>query len=238
MAFFGGSKNETKAFEASTPSAPAAPKTGAATITGCMEILGSVKGCGSIHIDGKIHGDLSVDDQVVIGKEGMINGDVHAKKVIVSGKIHGNVNCEVLEVTQTGHLTQTIMADKIVSDGKIEATISECDTIHITKNGQVTTKKMVGKHIVVNGSIEGNVIATELLEINQDGRVKGEMQVRKIKVSEGGLMLGTMLTYEPTNPVRTVEKKELQEKKPSEASAMPKNEQATALKEIVKTKEK
>jgi cytoskeletal protein CcmA (bactofilin family) len=198
-----------------------------------MEILGNVKGCGSIHVDGKIHGDLSVDDQVVIGKEGLVNGDVHAKKVVVSGKVNGNVNCEVLEVTQTGSLSQTIMADKIVSDGKIEAMISECDTIHITKNGKVVTKKMVGKHIVVNGSIEGNVIATELLEINQDGRVKGEMQVRKIKVSEGGLMLGTMLTYEPTNPVRKVERKE---NKPSES--MPKNEQATALKEIVKTKEK
>jgi cytoskeletal protein CcmA (bactofilin family) len=234
MAFFGGSKNETKAFEVSTPSAPAVQKTGAATITGCMEILGNVKGCGSIHIEGKVHGDLSVDDQVIIGKEGLVNGDVHAKKVIVSGKINGNVNCEMLEVTQTGSLSQTIMADKIVSDGKIEATISECDTIHITKNGKVTTKKMMGKHIIVNGSIEGNVIATELLEINKDGRVKGEMQVKKIKVSEGGLMLGTMLTYEPTNPVRKVEKKGDHPKE----STPPKNEQATALKEIVKTKEK
>ena len=234
MAFFGSSKSEKDAAPFSAPSTPSSPKSGTATITGCMEILGNVKGCGSIHIDGKVHGDLSVEDQVIIGKDGLINGDVHAKKVIVSGKINGNVNCEILEVTQTGSLTQTVMADKIVSDGKIEATISECDTIHITKNGQVTTKKMVGKHIVVNGSIEGNVIATELLEINQDGRVKGEMQVRKIKVSEGGLMLGTMLTYEPTNPVRTVEKKETK----SAESAAPKNEQATALKEIVKTKEK
>ena len=237
MAFFGSSKSEKEAAPFSAPSTPSAPKGGAATITGCMEILGNIKGCGSIHIDGKVHGDLSVEDQVIIGKEGLVNGDVHAKKVVVSGKVNGNVNCEVLEVTQTGSLSQTIMADKIVSDGKIEATISECDTIHITKNGKVVTKKMMGKHIIVNGSIEGNVIATELLEINQDGRVKGEMQVRKIKVSEGGLMLGTMLTYEPSNPVRTVEKKEKKEPKSTE-STMPKNEQATALKEIVKTKEK
>jgi len=234
MAFFGSGKNEKETTGVSAPITPAAPKSGAATITGCMEILGNVKGCGSIHIDGKVHGDLSVEDQVIIGKDGLVNGDVHAKKVVVSGKINGNVNCEVLEVTQTGSLSQTIMADKIVSDGRIEATISECDTIHITKNGKVVTKKMMGKHIIVNGSIEGNVIATELLEINKDGHVKGEMQVKKIKVSEGGLMLGTMLTYEPTNPVRKVEKKE---EKPKESS-MPKNEQATALKEIVKTKEK
>jgi len=233
MAFFGSSKSEKEAGSTSLPSVSTTPKAGAATITECMEILGNVKGCGSIHIDGKIHGDLHMDDQVTIGKGGMVNGDVHAKKVVVSGKIHGNIHCELLEVTQTGHLTQTIMADKIVSDGKIEATITESGTIHITKNGEVVTKKMMGKHIVVNGTIEGNIIATELLEINQDGRVKGEMQVRKIKVSEGGLMLGTMLTYEPANPVRKMEKKA---SKPVEN--MPKNEQATALKEIVKTKEK
>jgi hypothetical protein len=43
-----------------------------------------------------------------------------------------------------------------------------------------------------------------------------------------------MLTYEPTNPVRKVEKREAQPKE----SGMSKNEQATALKEIVKTKDK
>jgi cytoskeletal protein CcmA (bactofilin family) len=233
MAFFGGSKNETKAFEASTPSVPAAPKSGAATITGCMEILGNVKGCGTIHVDGKIHGDLSTDGDVIIGKDGIVNGNVTAKKVVASGKINGSTRCEILEVTQTGHLTETIEASKIVSDGKLEAVMTDCDSIHITKNGKVVTGKMMGKHIIVNGAIEGNVIATELLEINKDGRVKGEMQVKKIKVSEGGLMLGTMLTYEPTNPVRKVEKKEPQAKE----SGMTKNEQATALKEIVKTKE-
>jgi cytoskeletal protein CcmA (bactofilin family) len=137
-------------------------------------------------------------------------------------------------VTQTGHLTETIEANKIVSDGKLEAVMTDCDEIRITKNGKVVTSKMMGKHIIVNGSIEGNVIATELLEINKDGHVKGEMQVKKIKVSEGGLMLGTMLTYEPTNPVRKVEKKADQPKE----SSVSKNEQATALKEIVKTKEK
>ena len=232
MAFFGGSKNEKSVSGAQTPTAPVTPKAGAATITGCMEILGSVKGCGMIHVDGKIHGDLSTDGDVVIGKEGVVNGDVTAKKVVVSGKINGSTKCETLEVTQTGCLTETIEAGKIVSDGTIEAIMSDCESVHITRNGKVVTTKMLAKHIVVNGSVEGNVVATELLEINKDGRVKGEMQVKKIKVSEGGLMLGTMLTYEPTNPVKKVAKSA------APKSDVAKNEQATALKEIVKTKEK
>jgi cytoskeletal protein CcmA (bactofilin family) len=232
MAFFGGSKNEKSVSGTQIPTAPATPKAGAATITGCMEILGSVKGCGTIHIDGTVHGDLSTDGDVIIGKEGVVNGDVTAQKVVVSGKINGSTKCQMLEVTQTGRLTETIEAGKVVSDGTIAAVIRECDSIHITKNGKVETTKMLAKHIVVNGNIEGNVVATELLEINKDGRVKGEMQVKKIKVSEGGLMLGTMLTYEPTNPVKKVAKSA------TSKSEIAKNEQATALKEIVKTKEK
>ena len=55
--------------------------------------------------------------------------------------------------------------------------------------------------------------------------------VKKIKVLEGGLMLGTMMTYEPTNPVRKVSKKE-------EGESIAKNEQADSLKEIVNTKDK
>ncbi len=237
MAFFGSGKQEKKSEIFSTPSTSAAVQSGMAAITGCMEILGNVKGCGSIRIDGKVHGDVKVEEDVVIGKEGVVTGDVSAKKVTVSGKINGTVHCDNLEVTQTGYVADTIHAKKIVSDGKLEAVMSDCDTIHITKNGRVETKKMMAKHIIVNGEIEGTVVATELLEINQDGRVKGEMTVRKIKVSEGGLMLGTMLTYEPTNSVRTVKKEAPSEKKESEEKNTPvKNEQATALEKIVKNK--
>jgi len=232
MAFFGGNKNETKAFDTpAAPSVPTTPGAGSTTIMNCIEVLGNVKGCGTVHVDGKIHGDLTTDGDVLIGKEGVVNGNVNAKKVVVSGKINGNTKCETLEVTQTGQLTEIIKANRIVSDGKLEAVMTDCESIHITKNGKVVTAKMMARHIVVNGSIEGNVVATELLEINKDGQVKGEMQVKKIKVSEGGLMLGTMLTYEPVNPVRKVTKKEETEK-------ISKNEQATGLKEIVKTKEK
>jgi cytoskeletal protein CcmA (bactofilin family) len=70
---------------------------------------------------------------------------------------------------------------------------------------------MQSKHILVNGHIEGMLIASELLEINQEGQVKGEMTVKKLKVTEGGLMLGTMLTYEASNSVKSVKKKEQEE---------------------------
>jgi cytoskeletal protein CcmA (bactofilin family) len=61
-------------------------------ITSCMVIKGDIKGCGTIHIDGTVHGDLNVEESVVIGKNGTVNGHVYAKNVTVSGKINGSVN--------------------------------------------------------------------------------------------------------------------------------------------------
>jgi len=176
-------------------------------ITSCMNIEGNIKGCGTIHIDGTVHGDLNIDESVVIGKSGVVYGNVHSKKVMVSGKLKGSLSCDILEVTQTGSISNKIEAREIISDGTLEATLLASDLIHITQNGKVETEKMESKHIVVNGHIVGSVIASELLEINKDGQVKGEMTVKKIKVAEGGLMLGTMLTYEASNAVKTVNRK-------------------------------
>ena len=175
-------------------------------ITACMVIQGDIKGCGTIHIDGTVHGDLNVEERVIIGKSGTVNGHVYAKNITVSGKINGSLNCDVLEVTQTGQISNKINAQKIVSDGTLNATIVSIESIHITQNGKVNTEKMQSKHILVNGHIEGMLIASELLEINKEGQVKGEMTVKKLKVTEGGLMLGTMLTYEASNSVKSVKK--------------------------------
>ena len=204
MAIFG--KSEKKAPVAANTNSMKNMKSIHSTtiITECMEIKGDIKGCGTAHIDGTIHGNINVDDSVVIGEKGHVYGNIYSKKVIISGTLEGSITCDSLDVTLTGHVTDKVKARTINSDGKIEAVLYAENEIHITQNGKVATDKMQSKHIIVNGDIQGNVVASELLEINKDGQVKGEMVVKKIKVSEGGLMLGTMLTYEATNTVKTV----------------------------------
>ncbi len=227
MAIFGSGKKEKPAVETKkAPSAPKVPSNAASIIVECIDVNGDIKGCGSIHVDGKIHGNIDMGESIIVGKSGVVNGTLEAKKIIVSGKINGAIRCHTLEVTETGYITNAIEARRVLSDGKLEATITECEEIHITRNGQVHTDKMMSKIITINGSVEGNIIASELLEIQPNGRVKGEIQVKKIKVSEGGLMLGTMLSYEPTPAPK--------ETKPV---AQP-TKQATTPPEKAKTKEK
>lgn len=188
MAFFG---SNDKANTVTTGS-----KNSTTIITGCMNIKGNIQGCGTIHIDGKVDGDIQVKESVVIGQSGSVKGYIKSKKVIVSGTVEGSIECDVLEVTQTGTISNKIIAKEMSADGKIDAIINVQNAIHITDNANIVTEEMLSKNIVVNGKIDGNVTATELLEINKNGRVKGKMVVKKIKVSEGGLMLGTMLTYD------------------------------------------
>ena len=233
MALFGKSEKKPASQTATPAPSVSAPKGGNSTITECMEIIGNVKGCGTVHIDGTVHGDVKTDESIVLGKNGKVNGDIEAGKVVVGGHVTGLIKCETLEIAQGGVVTETVEAKKIVCDGLLEGSVNDAETIHITKNGKVETKKMVGGHIVVDGTVEGNIVAKTLLEINENGRVKGEMTVRKIKVNEGGLMLGTMLTYDAGSEVKTMPKKPAAETKQPQT----KNEQAQSLKDIVnKTK--
>jgi cytoskeletal protein CcmA (bactofilin family) len=167
-------------------------------IMSCMEITGTVQGCGTLHIDGTLRGDLEVKDGIVVGKNGKVYGNITTGKLTVSGTVEGRIFCDELDVTRTGIISDDIHAVTLRSDGTINALILAEDKVHITSHGKVTTEKMQGKHITVSGEVKGNVTASELLEINKDGRVEGEMTITKIKVDEGGIMLGQMQTYQPT----------------------------------------
>ena len=203
---FGSKKSES----VKTMATPSAKNVSYSTtiVTKCTEITGDIKGCGTIHVDGIIHGDVDVEESVVIGESGIVYGNIKSKSVVLSGKLEGSIVCNRLEVMQTGSISDRVDAKEMVADGLLEAVMLVENSIHITDNGRVETEQMQSKHIIVNGLINGNVIASELLEINKNGKVKGKMIVKKIKVTEGGLMLGTMLTYEAGDAIQSQNQKD------------------------------
>ncbi|SFV53985.1 putative [hydrothermal vent metagenome] len=202
-----GSKKSEPVKTMATPSAKSVSYS-TTIVTKCTEIKGDIKGCGTIHIDGIVHGDVDVEESVIIGESGIVYGNIKSKSVVLSGKLEGSIDCNKLEIMQSGSVSDRIDAKEMVADGLIEAVILVENSIHITDNGRVEAEQMQSKHIVVNGLISGNIIASELLEINRNGKVKGKMIVKKIKVTEGGLMLGTMLTYEDSDAIQTQSHKE------------------------------
>lgn len=54
----------------------------------------------------------------MVGKTGMIIGDVFAQKVIISGRVTGNVEAKAIEILANGRLEGTITSDELVIERK------------------------------------------------------------------------------------------------------------------------
>lgn len=170
--------------------------TSATIITSCMEVTGNLHGSDTVHIDGKVVGDIIVSNTLVIGKSGIVQGEVKAKNAIINGKLEGSIICETLEVMQTGEISKQIQADTMILDGTVTGHVIGLKSIEIQSNAKLTVEKLESKKITVSGSVKGNIVASELLEINSTGSVEGEISVKNIKTAEGSRMVGTMSTYE------------------------------------------
>lgn len=81
----------------------------------------------SIRIDGIFEGEIKNADGVILGKGGLIKGDVSARSVLISGKVIGNLNCPgKIEILKGGELqgdirtAQLIITEGVTFNGKCE----------------------------------------------------------------------------------------------------------------------
>ena len=79
------------------------------------EFDGKLKTKGSIRIEGTITGTLDADGDVFVGESGVVNSNIEARKIVVAGKVEGNIVAkDKLEILQTGTLEGDIKAKKLV----------------------------------------------------------------------------------------------------------------------------
>jgi cytoskeletal protein CcmA (bactofilin family) len=80
-----------------------------------MHLVGDLDGPGLIKIDGRVEGSLSGMRQVIIGRDGMVKGNVQAAEVILAGTIDGSViSTERVEVQGTAIVNGDIQTRLIV----------------------------------------------------------------------------------------------------------------------------
>lgn len=190
MALFGG-KNKKK---------PVNKVASATIITSCTEVTGNLQGSDTMHIDGKVTGNITVSNALIIGKSGIVQGEVKAKNAIINGILDGKITCDTLEVMQTGTLSNEVEAKVLILDGKVDGNIVGSERINVLTNGILNVSKIQSKYITVNGSIKGKIVASELLAIESTGAVEGEISAKSIKTAEGGKMIGMMATYQEEKP--------------------------------------
>ncbi|HEY5465371.1 MAG TPA: polymer-forming cytoskeletal protein [Hanamia sp.] len=75
--------------------------------------IGEVRGTSVIRIEGKIIGNVHVENGVILGEKGNIEGDMITKSAIIFGTIKGNVKSSQLEIKKTGLINGDISTDTL-----------------------------------------------------------------------------------------------------------------------------
>lgn len=71
----------------------------------------------TIRVDGSIEGDCTCNENLILGAEGHIKGNINAQNIIISGTVEGDVTASgKLEILSTGRLTGNITARSLVID--------------------------------------------------------------------------------------------------------------------------
>ena len=65
-----------------------------ATIGRTLVIKGEISGSEALYIDGRIEGKITMpESRVTIGRNGKVDASIHAREVVVMGKVTGNIEC-------------------------------------------------------------------------------------------------------------------------------------------------
>ncbi|TQR33684.1 hypothetical protein DMB92_02010 [Campylobacter sp. MIT 99-7217] len=93
-----------------------------------------------LHLDGEISGVINSQSQVVIGKNGVLKGQLNADKVIVSGVFEGELETNVLEILEGGLVNGNIIIKQIAieSGGRFvgNSKLKDDNTINLIENAQ------------------------------------------------------------------------------------------------------
>ena len=79
------------------------------------EIEGRYTFSGTVMLNGRFKGEISTTDTLIIGNKGVINGEIRAGQVLVSGEVVGNVwAAERIELKRTARVFGDVEAPVVV----------------------------------------------------------------------------------------------------------------------------
>jgi cytoskeletal protein CcmA (bactofilin family) len=153
--------------------------------------VGNFIGDDSIHIDGKVEGDIKVNNVVIIGRRGIVNGNIKAEQVISSGRCTGNILCDSLELLESSKTQGHVKSNKVLLKGDIQGNII-CGGLFMSKEAFLEST-VQAKSVVADGTITGTIACREL-KIMSSSFIKGNMFADRI-INKGGHVEGYIGKY-------------------------------------------
>jgi len=122
------------------------------------EFTGSVLVKGPVHIHGRIDGDVHCEDHLVVGKEGLVRGNISARLVSISGRVDGRIDAvERVELLDTANLTGEIFTPRLtVIDGAIFE-----GYVHMPQNVVESVSQLESKRVE---QLESRVVGAPVVE--------------------------------------------------------------------------
>lgn len=125
----GKSKNDRK------PKTKAKPKPVAPTIISAdMRITGNITSEGEVQVDGVVDGDVR-GAKVSIGASGHVAGAVSADRILVRGRVNGQIRAQLVTLTRTAQVKGDIYHDSLSmeSGAKLEG---HCRRLNAVDSGE------------------------------------------------------------------------------------------------------
>lgn len=83
---------------------------------GCR-FKGEVEIQGVFRVEGEFEGTVRTPEQLVVGKTGVVRGEIHVKTAIIGGKVLGNITAESkIELQNGSHVEGDIRTRRLVID--------------------------------------------------------------------------------------------------------------------------
>lgn len=74
---------------------------------GCV-LDGNFKAPAYVRIDGHVNGDVTIEEGLILGEKGIVNGNITTKEMLIYGVVTGNIITNSLEIKHTGKITGDI----------------------------------------------------------------------------------------------------------------------------------
>ena len=93
-------------------------KTKVSTVLGAGTVFdGNFKTSDTVRVDGTVNGNCTCEEELILGPEGLVKGNVSARNIIISGRVDGDIaSLGKLEILSTGKVNGNITARSLVID--------------------------------------------------------------------------------------------------------------------------
>jgi len=164
------------------PSSTPQPRVNSATpsvIGGGMELEGELKARGDLRIEGRVKGSIRTEGEVVVAREGLVDGDIEAAEIHVGGHVSGTITASGAARFMEGCRVDAEVRAPVVS-------IEEGGTV----NGRLVMEPPTSGSSSRGGSSSGSSSASGTSSATEEKEGKGEKGSSGSKGSSGGSSSG------------------------------------------------